>query len=85
MRSKVLCKVQLVVFCWLLSQLMKILHDGEFLSGIPLNRDELLMFIRLLEETYTDIVLSDKDVSDRIENYFKKVMNHLKTNHEHLC
>lgn len=66
-------KEELVVFCWLLNQLMRILHDGEFSTGIPLSKDELLYFIRLLKDSYTDIVLGDKDVSDHLEDYFKKV------------
>lgn len=76
MRKEVKCKVELVVLCWLLSQLMKILHDGEFLQGIPLSREELLHFIKLLEDTYTDIVLGDKDVTDRLESYFKREIAH---------
>lgn len=71
LQKKVNCFEELSVFCWLLRQLMNILYDGDFLNGIPMDKDELLQLIQLLKNSYSDIILSDKDVSDRLENYFK--------------
>ncbi|ODM98224.1 Ubiquitin-protein ligase E3C [Orchesella cincta] len=65
---------ELVVLGWLMTNLMKYLYDGEFLHRNPLNKEELLNFIRIIEDTYVDIILSDKDVVDPTVNNAKKII-----------
>ncbi|CAL8115436.1 unnamed protein product [Orchesella dallaii] len=65
---------ELVVLGWLMTNLMKYLYDGEFLKRNPLNKDELHTFIRIIEDTYVDIILSDRDVMDPTVNNAKKVI-----------
>ncbi|ODM89400.1 Ubiquitin-protein ligase E3C [Orchesella cincta] len=65
---------ELVVLGWLMTNLMKYLYDGEFLHRNPINKEELLSFIRIIEDTYVDIILSDKDVVDPTVNNAKEII-----------
>ncbi|CAL8126160.1 unnamed protein product [Orchesella dallaii] len=65
---------ELAVLGWLMTNLMKTLYDGEFLHRSPLNKEELQNFAKILEDTYVDIILIDRDLVDPSIYSSKKVI-----------
>ena len=58
----------------MLAHLISTLHDAEFISAIPMTRDELSSFIPQLVSIYTDTILRERDaVQERLVSSVSKV------------
>ncbi len=49
----------LLTFCWFFCHLLGTLHDAEFLSGLPIQKDELAKMIVIFKELFCEKVLKD--------------------------
>jgi len=52
---------------------MVTLHDAEFLDVLPLSKEELSSFIISLRNSYTDVIINEKDTDDGLLKSVSKV------------